>query len=91
MSDFTIKLLGTHSEVQVATAKIEMIWGVKNIKSMSVILPSTQHPRQRFKRPFHRYICLDPHAEIAINDKNGNRVKAGPLSKFFSRKEARNG
>lgn len=91
MSDFTIKLSGTQEEVQIATAKIQSVWGIDNIESMSGIFPSNPATSNRFNRPFHRYINLDPHAPIAIEDINGNKVKQGPLSRILKRKESNNG
>lgn len=88
-SDFTIKLMGTYEEVQMATAKIQSVWGIENIEEMSGVLPSA--PRGKFNRPYHRYISLDPHAQIAIEDMNGNKVKAKPLTRLFKKKEAQNG
>ena len=84
--DFTIKLMGTYEDVQVATAKIETVWGIENIEEMSGIFPSRQRSREKFNRPYHRYISLDPHAQIAVEDVNGNKVKAKPLTRLFQKK-----
>lgn len=89
-SDFTIKLMGTYEEVQIVTAKIELVWGIENIEEMSGILPSRVDPRSKFNRPYHRYIAIDPHAQITVEDVNGNKVKAKPLTRLFKRKEASN-
>ncbi|MGQ1890626.1 hypothetical protein ACT29H_09310 [Thermophagus sp. OGC60D27] len=81
-SKFTIKLMGTYEEVQMVTAKIESVWGVENIDSISGIFPSKQLPNQKHMRPYHRYISLDPGAPISITDINGNKVQSA-ISKLF--------